>query len=352
VRLAFQRVAPIAFLALLPALVFVIGARMWTHDGSLGLDFRHELYPEAQDVLQGRNPFPGPDVALTGVDKIYPIPAALLVSPLTILPPAAATWVWLLLSLGALAAALRLLGVTDWRVYGLVALWSPSISEFQTGNVTAFLVLLVALAWRFRDRRFAPGVAVGLAVAVKLFLWPLGVWLLARRQFAATATAAAIGVAGTLLVLPFTSLSSYLHLISRMDARYGSGSYNVVGLTSQLGLGRGGAHLAAWLVGLAVLAVAARRRSFTLALAASMVLAPIFWLHYFLLLVVPLALRWPRLSVAWAIPLLFWFCLGSGAHLRDIAIGLAISIVVFVLSSRPRFGASALSLPEPNANAV
>src|SRR5262249_35670501 len=83
-----------------------------------------------------------------------------------------------------------------------------------------------------RDRRLAPGVMVGLAVAIKLFLWPLGIWLLARRQFAATAIAAAIGIAGALLVLPFTSLSSYLHLMGRMDATYGSGSYNLVGLAA------------------------------------------------------------------------------------------------------------------------
>lgn len=351
-RQAFQRVASVTLLGLVPALLFVIGAREANATGSLGLDFRGELYPEAHYVLHGLNPFPRPDVALTGVDRIYPIPAALLASPLTALPAGAATCVWLLLSLSALAAALWLLGVTDWRVYGVVALWPPTIAELQTGNLTAILVLLAALAWRFRDRRVAPGVAVGLVVAIKLFLWPLGVWLLVRRQFAATATAAAIGIAGTLLVLPFTGLSSYLHLMGRMDGKYGPGSYNFVGLTTQAGLGRGAAHVAAWSVGLAVLAVASRRRSFPLSVAASLVLSPIVWLHYFLLLVIPLALRSPRLSAAWFLPLFFWFCVGSGPHLHDIAIGLGILVAVIALSTRPRPGASAVMLRESNANAA
>lgn len=236
-RQAFLRFAPGAFLGFLPALLFAMAVSETHRAGTLGLDFRGELYPEAQSVLHGRNPFPAAGVALTGIDRIYPIPAALLASPLTLLPGEAATWVWLLLSFAALTAALWALGVTDWRVYGIVALWPPTIAQLQTGNLTAVLVLLAALAWRFRDHRFAPGIAVGLAVAIKLFLWPLAVWLLACRRYTATAIAAAIGIAGTLLVLPFTSFSSYLHLVGRMDSKYGSGSYNVVGLVSQAGFG-------------------------------------------------------------------------------------------------------------------
>ena len=45
------------------------------------------------------------------------------------------------------------------------------------------------------------------------------------------------------------------------------------------------------------------RRSLTLMLAAGFVLTPILWLHYLVLLVVPIALARPRLSALWLVPL-------------------------------------------------
>lgn len=77
-------------------------------------------------------------------------------------------------------------------------------------------------------------------------------------------------------------------------------------------------------------------------------LSPIVWLHYFLLLVIPLALRWPRFAAAWCIPLIFWFCVGTGAHLHDIVIGMSVFAVVIVVSTRQPFGGS---IPQPSASA-
>ena len=53
------------------------------------------------------------------------------------------------------------------------------------GNLTVLLVLPLALAWRYRDRARVVGLAVGVAVAAKLFVWPLVVWLLLTRRFRA-----------------------------------------------------------------------------------------------------------------------------------------------------------------------
>jgi len=90
--------------------------------------------------------------------------------------------------------------------------------------------------------------------------------------------------------------------------------------------------LVACSIGLAVLALAAYRRSLPLTVAASLLLSPIVWLHYFVLLIIPLALRWPRFASAWAIPLLFWFCVGVGAQERDIVLGLLIFTTVVAAS--------------------
>jgi hypothetical protein len=44
----------------------------------------------------------------------------------------------------------------------------------------------------------------------------------------------------------------------------------------------------------------------TLALAAALAASPIVWVHYFLLLVVPVALIRPRLSLLWFVPLAYY----------------------------------------------
>ena len=67
---------------------------------------------------------------------------------------------------------------------------------------------------------------------------------------------------------------------------------------------------ALWLaVGLAVLVagviVAIRgdeQRAFALLIAASLVLTPIVWLHYFAILIVPLAIARPRFDLTWLLP--------------------------------------------------
>src|SRR5579884_2609477 len=309
--LGLGRVASICLLAVLPLALLVGAAVAAVHGGALGVDFRGELYPEASLVVHGHDP----------------VPAPLLVGPLTALPAPAASAVWVALLLLALAATLHLLGVRDWRVYGLVALWPPTIAALQTGNLTIPLALAVALAWRWRERPLRSGLAAGVAIALKLFLWPLLVWLLARRRFSSAAIATATALAGTLLVLPFTSLASYARLMDNLARTFGPESYNPVGLLAQTGAATlGAARLAALAAGLPLLALAYRRRSLPLTLAAALLLSPIVWLHYFVLLAVSLALVRPRLAAPWALPLLLWPCPGTSGDVRwwHVAIALAV----------------------------
>ena len=48
------------------------------------------------------------------------------------------------------------------------------------------------------------------------------------------------------------------------------------------------------------------RRAFAVAVVASLVATPLVWMHYLLLLYVPIALYRPRLSGLWFLPLLLW----------------------------------------------
>ncbi len=338
-RLVAARLAPPAFFGLVPLVVLGFAAYTAFHQHTLGLDFQRELYPEAKLLLHGRDPLASPDANLSGgANRIWPIPAALLVVPLTFLPVKVAAGVFCGLLLVALAAALRLLGITDWRIYGLVALWPPTTYALQSGNLTILLVLLAALMWRFRARRLVPGLALGFAVALKLYMWPFGIWLLARRRFAATALATAIAVAGTLLVLPFMTLDAYIRLMRNLGRTFGPQSYNLIGLLTQ-------AHVASFATattladvsGAAVLALAYRRRSLSLVLAATLLLSPIVWMHYYVALIVPLALARPRLAVAWALPLVLYLCPADGGLVRagDTVIVLALLTVVTVLGEFP-----------------
>src|SRR5262249_5046609 len=69
----------------------------------------------------------------------------------------------------------------------------------------------------------------------------------------------------------------------------------------------------------------------TLAIAAALAASPIVWVHYFLLLLVPLALTQPRLSALWLVPLLY-SPLGEAAwpagDARNLGLALVATLVI------------------------
>src|SRR5207249_3654945 len=155
----------------------------------------------------------------------------------------------------------------DWRVYGALFLWAPVLSGIQTGNLTLLLGLIAALAWRYRAKRLLPGVLVGVAVAAKLFMWPLLVWLVARRRVADVLAAGGVIVASILLILPFGSPLDYFDLSRRIADVMRRGAFSVYVL-----LGANGTAQIAWVAIAALVLIAALfagdRSSFTLAIAA------------------------------------------------------------------------------------
>ena len=231
-----RRLLALTLLGALPILVAVAMFASASSSGSLSADFHNELYPEAELLLDGENPFPGPDHPLEeGKNLIWPPLAAFVISPLTVLPPGAADWTIALLELVAALLSLRLVGVRDWRVYGAFALWPSTIGEIRVSHLTGFLCLLVALAWRYRDAPGAPGVAIGFAAAIKFFLWPLGVWLAAIGRVRETLLAAAVAAASLLLVLPFTGLDDYVRTLLELGRTFDQDSLSVFGFLVQAG---------------------------------------------------------------------------------------------------------------------
>jgi hypothetical protein len=255
-------------------------------------------------------------------------------------------------SIGCVVLILWVLSVRDWRCYAVAFLWLPTFSAIQNANVTLPSAVGLALLWRWRNRIWVAAALVGFLVALKLFLWPLVVWLVATRRFRATAAsvaATAVLVFAPWAVIGFTGLTKYPHLLNMLSHIERSQSYSVAALASlelpwrlaePLGLAFGFAILAAaWMAGRRD-----ERVSFALSIAAALALSPIVWMHYFVLLLVVVALFKPRFSSAWALPLLLWAspAVWNGAAWQT---GLALAVVATSFALALRRGGSPTTRP-------
>jgi len=319
-------------------------------------DFR-QFWQGGRDVLDGVSPYPSAaavesaedDLDPQGIQDVfrfpYPAGAAVATAPLAWLPFEAAAWVVVVGSVAAFAVALRLLDVRDWRCYGAAFGSIAVIGAVRLGTLTPLLALLLAAMWRWRDRRFVVGAALAAAVALKVFLWPLAVWLLATRRFAAAALAAAGAATTTVLAwaaLGFDGLAVYPDLVRRLVDVVGGRGYSLVALGLDLGLPAGVADTLPWLAGVALLAATvllARgsdgdRRAFAAALAAGVLMTPIVWLHYLALVYVPIALWRRTLAAAWLVPLALWLTpyQETGGEAWRVAAGLAIGAAALALA--------------------
>jgi len=360
---AAARAATLIVCAVLPALLVSVIVGGSAHD-HFAFDF-HQFWQGGRDVVDGQSPYPsaeslpttgGEQLDATQIQEVfrfpYPAPAALAMAPFGLLPFSVAAWIFVLCSLVAVFLALRLLGVLDWRCYGIVCASMTTLGALRLGTFTPWLLLGLALAWRYRDRRVPAAIAVGCVIVAKVFLWPLLVWLVLSRRVATAGLAvlvAAVVTVGSWAALGFAGLGEYPHLLSSLSAAVQSKGWSAVALGLSLGLSSGAAKALAFALGCALLAGAglARRSNrdlwlFTLAIAAAIAFSPIVWLHYFLLLVAPLAIAYPRLSRAWFIPLLFWIWpfQETGGDTWKILLGFVLLVVlttaVLTENRRPR----------------
>ena len=291
----------------------VWGLAGWIVPGDFGV-----FLVAANEILDGRTPYPtGELLGRPHAYYVYPPPLALAVTPLTILPSGQASAVWTLLGIGAVIAGLLVLGVRDWRCFPLALVLPGTREALEYGAIGTFLVLLVALAWRYRDRLAASAAATAGAVVLKLFLWPLLVWHVLTGRVR-TAVAAALGAAALALaswaVIAFRSITDYPRVLRDLTELEASETYSVYALGRTLGLDETPAQAVSLVLGAAILVAAwhaARTardadardaRSLVLVLAAAMALTPILWHHYLVLLLVPIAMARPRLSPLWFVP--------------------------------------------------
>jgi Glycosyltransferase family 87 len=330
------------------------------------VDFRN-LWRAAHDVLAGRTLYhPAPaGVPLTadclgpGRDCfVYPPLTAVLAVPFTLLPYSIAAFLYYVLDCAAFVAALRVAGVRDWRCYGVALASGGVLASVQSGTITPFLALGLALGWRYRERRAVAALAFAAVVVAKLFLWPVAVWLMATRRVStavATVGAAVALCLASWLPIGFAGLGVYPQLLHVLTGRWQSHAYSPVAFGLAIGLPARAAAALGLAVGGVVLALAVRtarrpggdQASFALTVAAALLLSPLVWLNYFALPLVPLAIARPTLTRAWALTLPFLFLPGmANGHVRLILVALGLLAAITWVAARP----APSDLPEPVAD--
>jgi len=306
-------------LAALPIVVtaWLLWRYLTAHE--LGVDFEWAYWPAARDLLHGASPYLWSHAQIARAEVfVYPAAAAILLAPLGLCSRSVGDALFVALTIAALAATLRALAVRDWRVYAVALLWWPVVNGWQTANLTLLLGLATALVWRHRDRPRLAGPLAALAISLKPFMWPLGLWLLATRRYRQAAwcavSAVVINVIAWAVVGP-GAVHQYLRLSGQVTAALYRTGYGLIALAAHFGAGRGlgTVVLIALSAALAAACVAIARRgldpeSLTLCVALMLVASPLVWNHYFALLVVPLAIARPRLGGAWLAPLVLWLC--------------------------------------------
>jgi len=305
-------------------------------------DFR-PVWRAGRLFLHGRQPYPRPEQLLAYLGQrpryfVYTMPVAALFSPFGALPYGVAAAIITLASLASILGSLWLLGVRDWRCYGIAFATPAVMTAVSYGTLTPLLVLAVAVAWRCRDSKWAPGIALGLAIVAKLFLWPLLLWLLVTRRFRAAGIA--IATALGLVVVAWARIGlqnargfpTLMRTLAHVQAPRGDGLSALVGP---------GYALWALTIALLALGISVGRRSkdervlFTIVVALSLWLSPIVWTHYYALLIPLLALWAPRLSPAWFLLFAYWATLGQSTHAHWRApVALLASAVALLLAMR------------------
>jgi hypothetical protein len=312
----------VCLLGILPVVLLVMFVLAAHHTGALNADFKRSLWQAGRDLLHGHSPYgSASDLDPLETDRaLYPPIFIMLGLPLAVLPWAIASTIWDVLLLGAVVAALWILGVRDWRCYGIVAVSWPVLLGLTFGNVSLLLVLGVAAVWVWRDRPVRVAATVALLVAVKVFLWPLLVWLFLTRRYRAGVLSAVGLVAALILpwaIIGFEGMREYPSLLDSHTKLWGAHSLSVYGAAISAGFSPSTAKLAGELLAVLLVGAAALysrragtdRHSLSLVILAAIASSPIVWQHYFAMLIVVVALAQPRLGWLWAAFPAMWLIL-------------------------------------------
>jgi len=250
---------------------------------------------------------------------LYPPPLAVLLAAVTGLATPTVEAGWWILRVGLLVVGCAVLPVPRWVRGGVLlvlAVSYPTLIDLNLGNVSLLVLVTSCLAWRWLDRP-ASGLFTALAMALRPTLVVVPIWWLIRRQWRAVAWTVGAGVVLIVLTLPFVGLggyADYLTVVRNLSSVTGV-THNVDLASAALLLGMGPgvvqpALIVQYALGVGAIGLALwqdREVGFVMVTAASLLLAPLIWVHYLVILALPAALLAAR-GHRWAVllPLLGW----------------------------------------------
>jgi alpha-1,2-mannosyltransferase len=334
-------------LVVLPVLMTAVCFLVVVTNERYGSDFA-TFYDSGRAVLHGHSPYPALASLPHAAGKffapfVYPPVAAFSMIPLAVLPFPAAAILFFLLNLGAVVLALRLLGVRDWRCYTVTVASLPVYAGLGIGTISPLLLLGVAAAWRYRDRAVAVGLLVAYVMTAKLFLWPIWIWLVRTRRYAAAAIAAGSAGAAILVswaLLGFQGMLDYPRLLARLTELEGPHSYSLYSLARSVGVDAASSQKLVYAATLcavvaALVFVKGDREWLVAAIGIALLATPILWPHYLMLLFVPVALTQRRFSLVWIAMLALWldpdgWSWGNPARIAPVLLFVALIVAIGV----------------------
>ena len=319
-RLAARATLPV--LAILVPII-AVGAILAAAGNTLGYDYL--MYDGAARRLMAGGPLYDLSFSAPGPNGLFDYPPTFILAILPFaatLSPLAASLAWIALLNVAFVVGVAILPVrreTRWAVLLLAGLSWPYLYAVKLGQLGPLLFLLYAIAWRWADRPSGAGVSAALGTAAKLQPLLLFGWALATRRFRAVAVGIGVLLVGAVIAAVVAGPGAWLDWLG-LISRVGS---NALTAPQVLSLGaiayRTGVPLpiasalqwgsAATVAALALLAWIRYPPSVAIVVTAvaSVLISPIVWAHYAVILLLPVALLLDRRQWwAIALPIVTW----------------------------------------------
>jgi hypothetical protein len=239
-------------------------------------------------------PSPGSPAVYSGSSFVYPYFAVWPFAVLAGVSPGLSTMLFYLLCVCAiLAACLVGAGRDAWPA--ILTLCSAfAITGLQLGALSPLLFVGAVFLWRLRARPVAFTLLAAPVIACKLFLAPLLLWLLIACRYRTFAYASAASAATLALSFALGPIGPgpYLHLLSQLGAHEASSGFGLVGAL----IGAQVSPIAAEAMAVAVAMIVCvasyvhfrrtrdERVSFCTGILVSLLLTPVLWSHYLILL--------------------------------------------------------------------
>lgn len=323
------------FLALLSITAFAYAGKIFfvARENIDRLDFSH-YYTSSYMLRRGMDPyaadlvpiaralgFETPDVT----HATNPPTLVLLLEPLTLFRPHVAYWIWFAMNVGFLgvfvALAITEFGVNaraGWALACLTLMYPPLATHFHYAQAQILILVALMLAIRFLRRGYdaAAGAMVALAVLVKIFPIFMAGYFIARRRWKALGYMALWGAIGAALTIWATGVDTCVSfikasaLITSPHWLAQSGNTSINGLIMRsIGFAIAEGASRNWLLAMRPLVICVElgvfaitvlvsahaegghrveASAFALWVVATIMLAPTAWLHYFVLLLIPL----------------------------------------------------------------